>query len=65
MLEHPAANHALRSRGHLKSEYVFPEVAHTDLCGIENKGDSELTDGFKAALTARGIFSTPLILGHQ
>jgi hypothetical protein len=45
------------------SEYGFPEVAHTDLCGIENKGDSELKDlrsmnGFKAALTARGVVST-------
>jgi hypothetical protein len=39
------------------------EVVHSDLCGTENKRDSELTGltsmkGFKAALTARGIFST-------
>jgi hypothetical protein len=56
---------ALRLRGHLKCEYGFPEVAHPDLCGTEDKGDSELIyltsesmNGFKVALTARGIFWT-------
>jgi hypothetical protein len=49
----------VRLQGHLKSEYGFPNAAHPDLCGTEDKGDSELIyltsesmNGIKAALIA-------------